>query len=99
MVKLKLRQQAIYDISDIWAYTVYKWSEKQADKYYKSIKAAHKEIENNPNIGKLYEEIESDLFGYKVGKHIIFYHKIDDNTYEVVRILHEQMDLKKQLIN
>jgi toxin ParE1/3/4 len=30
-------------------------------------------------------------------KHIIFYHIVDDAEIEVIRILHERMDLKRKL--
>jgi len=32
MVKVILRQEAIYDLKNIWDYTFEKWSEMQADK-------------------------------------------------------------------
>jgi toxin ParE1/3/4 len=38
MAKVKLRQKAIDDLKDIWDYTFEKWSEKQADTYYSTIK-------------------------------------------------------------
>jgi len=37
------------------------------------------------------------LRGLKVGRHIIFYRKLDDNMVEITRILHEQMDLKSKM--
>lgn len=42
MAKVILRQEAIDDLNDIWDYTFDKWSEKQADKYYTTIKIAWK---------------------------------------------------------
>ena len=38
MAKVVLRQEAIDDLNDIWDYTFEKWSEKQADKYYATVK-------------------------------------------------------------
>ena len=40
MAKVILRQEAINDLNDIWSYTLEKWSEKQADKYYTLIEYA-----------------------------------------------------------
>ncbi|MDZ7766048.1 MAG: type II toxin-antitoxin system RelE/ParE family toxin [Melioribacteraceae bacterium] len=97
MAKVILRQEAINDLSDIWEYTLQKWSENQADKYYQAIEYACKEIGENPNIGKEYTEISKSLFGFKTGKHLIFYHMIAENEIEVIRILHERMDLKNRL--
>ena len=97
MAKVLLRQEAIDDLSDIWHYTLHEWSENQAEKYYETIKFACKEIGKNPNIGKLYTEISKYLFGLKTGKHIIFYHLISEDEIEVIRILHENMDLKNRI--
>jgi len=97
MAKVILRQKAIDDLSDIWDYTMYKWSENQADIYYSTIKFACKEIGTNLDIGKQYYGISANLFGFKSGKHIIFYHMISEDEIEVIRILHERMDLKNRL--
>lgn len=98
MAEVILRKKAIDDLSNIWDYTVEKWSENQADKYYATIKFACKEIGENPAIGKEYSDISRNLLGLKSGKHIIFYHMISDNEIEVIRILHERMDLKNKLM-
>lgn len=97
MAKVILRQKAIDDLSDIWDYTMYKWSENQADIYHSTIKFACKEIGTNLDIGKQYYGISANLFGFKSGKHIIFYHIISEDEIEVIRILHERMDLKNRL--
>ncbi|TAJ13468.1 type II toxin-antitoxin system RelE/ParE family toxin [Marinilabiliaceae bacterium JC017] len=97
MAKVILRQKAINDLSDIWKYTAFKWSENKADKYYQAIKFACEEIGINPHAGKKYFEISSELLGFKTGRHIIFYHILSENEIEVIRILHEQMDLKNRL--
>lgn len=97
MVKVILRREAINDLTDIWDYTLQEWSENQADNYYETIKSACKEIGINPSIGKSYTEIGKHLLGLKLGKHIIFYHSISDDEIEVIRILHERMDLESRI--
>jgi toxin ParE1/3/4 len=97
MAKVILRQEAIDDLNYIWAYTCDKWSEKQADKYYGSLEFACIQIGKNPELGKEYEEIKSCLLGLSTGKHIIFYQVIKEQEIEIIRILHERMDLKNRL--
>lgn len=46
MAKVVLRQEAIDDLNDIWFYTFEEWSEKQADKYYATLKFACTQIGN-----------------------------------------------------
>ena len=97
MVKISFRQKANEDLNNIWNYTYESWSETQADKYYATIKFACKGIGENPDIGKEYIGISRKLLGLKSGKHIIFYHLISENEIEIIRILHERMDLKNRL--
>jgi toxin ParE1/3/4 len=98
MANVFFRQQAIDDLNAIWIYTFDKWSEKQADKYYASLEFACLQIGENPELGKEYETIKSNLLGLRTGKHIIFYQVVDEHKIEVIRILHERMDLIKRLI-
>ncbi len=97
MAKVILRQKAIDDLNNIWDYTFEKWSEKQADKYYATIKIACNGIGENPNVGKEYDGINRNLLGLKSGKNIIFYQVISNDSIEVIRILHERMDLKNRI--
>ena len=97
MAKVLFRRKAIDDLNDIWNYTFKMWSENQADKYYAEIKWACKDIGANPKLGKEYPEINENLLGLKSGRHILFYQLISEDKVEVVRILHERMDLKSRL--
>ncbi len=92
-----LRQKAIDDLNNIWDYTFEKWSEKQADKYYGVIKMSCNLIGENPDIGKEYEGIRQNLLGFKTEKHIIFYQQTSKTKIEIIRILHQRMDLKNRL--
>jgi len=97
MVKISFRQKAIEDLNNIWNYTYENWSENRADKYYATIKFDCLEIGKNPKLGKNYSRINRSLLGFKSGKHIVFYHSISEKEIEIIRILHERMDLKNRL--
>lgn len=97
MAKVIFRQEAINDLNNIWNYTYEKWSENQADKYYTMLKIACEAIGKNPAIGKKYTQISPNLLGLHSGRHIVFYQVVQENEVEIVRILHEQMDLKRRL--
>jgi toxin ParE1/3/4 len=97
MAKVILRQEAIDDLNDIWVYTFEEWSEKQADKYYESLEFACLQIGQNPELGKEYAGISNNLLGLRTGKHIIFYQVISEQEIEIIRILHERMDLINRL--
>lgn len=97
MANVVFRQEAINDLRDIWVYTCEEWSECQADKYYATLEFACGQIGINPELGKEYDEISKNLLGLRTGRHIIFYHIVTKDRVEVVRILHERMDLKFKL--
>jgi len=97
MAKYKLTIKAVDDLSNIWNYTLEKWSEKQADKYYNMLVDSFNEIARNPKLGKNYSDIIENILGIRVGRHIIFYRKTQDYEIEITRILHEQMDLKNRI--
>jgi toxin ParE1/3/4 len=97
MAKYKLTNKAVDDLTYIWNYTIDKWSDNQADKYYQMLLDNFNDVANNPGIGENYSVIIESLLGFRAGRHLIFYRKIDDDEIEIIRILHEQMDLKNRL--
>ena len=97
MAKYTLSNKAVEDLSSIWAYTYETWSESQADKYYELVTNSFGEIVRNPELGKHYTEIDPAIFGHCVGKHIVFYRVMKSGDIEIVRILHQRMDLKSRM--
>jgi toxin ParE1/3/4 len=97
MAKYKLTNKAVADLTQIWNYTFDKWSEIQADKYYQMLLDNCTEVAFYPEIGKNYFIVTDNLLGYRAGRHIIFYRRIAEDEIEIIRILHEQMDLKNRL--
>ena len=98
MAKFELTKKAVEDLGDIWNYIYENWSEHQADKYYQLLIESFKEIAGNPSIGKNYHMIVEGLRGFKVGRHIVFFREMEARKIEIIRILHEQMDLKNRII-
>lgn len=98
MAKLHFSNKAVEDLSGIWSYTADMWSENQADQYYDMIIASCRKIAANPVLfGRQYIDIAESLYGFKANKHIIFYMVTDTGDIEVVRILHERMDLRSRI--
>lgn len=92
-----ITNKAVDDLTKIWDYTFEVWSEKQADKYYSMLHNSFQDLADDKISGKHYDEVRGDLFGFRVGQHIVFYRKIESDTIEVVRILHGRMDLKGRM--
>ena len=65
--------------------------------YYLMLFDSSNEIANNYDLGKHYSGVAEKLLGFRAGRHIIFYRKIEENETEIIRILHEQMDIKNRI--
>ncbi|HEV8081445.1 MAG TPA: type II toxin-antitoxin system RelE/ParE family toxin [Chitinophagaceae bacterium] len=91
-----ISKKAVSDLEEIWLYTVRKWSVDQADRYYNLIFDEVNFICKNINAGKSMEHVRKGYRSSKVKSHLIFY-RIQNNTIEVIRILHEQMDIENRL--
>lgn len=91
-----LTKQAVSDLENIWTYTYYQWSEKQADSYYRLLTSTFEKIASIPlAYGKQYDHVIAGLRGCKVKQHIIFYTIQPNNSILIVRILHASMDFKR----
>jgi len=95
--KYRISQQAIEDLDKIWIYTLNKWSKEQADRYYDLIIAEIEFIADNYLIGKSAEQTRKNYRVTKMKSHLIFYRKVDNEIVEIVRVLHQRMDIKKRL--
>jgi toxin ParE1/3/4 len=94
--KIVLRESAIEDLDGIWLYTFETWSREQADRYHKLI---YKEIDflsKKPESGKDLSHIREGYRSAKIKSHFIFY-KYTSIEIEVIRILHENMDIPNRL--
>lgn len=95
--KYRISQLAIEDLDKIWTYTLHKWSKKQADRYYDLIIGEIEFIADNFMIGKSAEQTRKNYRVTKIKSHLIFYRKAENDIVEIVRILHQRMDIKKRL--
>ena len=93
----RISKQAIEDLNDIWIYTLQKWSKEHADRYYALIIEEIEFVAVNFMTGKSAEQTRKNYRVTKMKSHLIFYRKNDNGIVEIVRILHQRMDIKKRL--
>jgi toxin ParE1/3/4 len=91
-----ITKKAVSDLEEIWFYTVEKWSIEQADRYHSLIFAEIDYICKNINTGKPMDHVRKGYRAAKVKSHLIFY-RIANETVEIIRILHERMDVDRQI--
>jgi len=97
-MNFKLSKEAANDIEKIWLYTYENWSVEQADRYLNLIFDEIEYLCLKPNSGFDFGTIREGYWRSKVKSHFIFY-SINDkqNELEIIRVLHEVMDLDNQL--
>lgn len=97
-MKYKISIEAQSDIEKIWLYTFETWSLEQADRYYDLIFDEIEFITENPKSGIDYNDVRKGYYRSKVKSHYIFY-KINqkEEEIEIIRILHQQMDIENRL--
>lgn len=97
MSKFVLTSKANSDLKSIARYTSKNWGRTQRNKYLSVMNSTFCDLADEVLIGQKDFNIRKGYYKYQVGKHIIFYHKIDKNMIEVVRILHQKMDIEFHL--
>lgn len=93
----EISKKANEDINNIWLYTFENWSQKQADRYYNLILDEIEYIADNFETGKSIKYLRKGYFKTKVKSHIIFYKKTQKDTIEIIRVLHQMMDIDNKL--
>ncbi len=95
--KYRISKKAINDLERIWLYTCKKWSIEEADRYHTLI---IDEIEYISLNFASCRKIDHIRLGYRMSKvkyHLIFFKVIDNNSIEIIRILHQSMDIENKL--
>jgi len=96
----KLSVKALEDIENIWLYTFENWSLEQADRYIDLIFDEIEYICENPNSGKDFSHGRKGYRFSRVKSHLIFYRFVEmQSNIEVIRLLHQRMDIENRLID
>ncbi|SJZ34998.1 type II toxin-antitoxin system RelE/ParE family toxin [Sediminibacterium ginsengisoli] len=93
----KLSVEAANDLKNIWLYTFETWSLEQADRYINLIFDEIEYLSDNPKSGKDFSHLRDKYRCSKVKSHLIFYRQISATDIEIIRILHQRMDIESRL--
>ncbi|MFY1047590.1 type II toxin-antitoxin system RelE/ParE family toxin [Chryseobacterium sp. GP-SGM7] len=97
-MKYRISKEASNDLEKIWLYTSEVWSREQADYYFDLLMNEIEYLSENPKSGKDYNEIRKGYFRSRVKSHFIFYKiNLKNEEIEIIRILHQQMDISSRL--
>lgn len=95
--KYRISKKAIEDLDSIWLYTKENWSVEQADRYYHLIINEIEYITHHFESGRPMNHIRAGYRASKVKSHLVFYRKGEDNMVEIIRILHQSMDIENRI--
>jgi toxin ParE1/3/4 len=97
-MKYSISIEAAADLENIWLYTMDYWSQEQADNYYHLLLNTIEFLAEHPESGKDVGYIRQGYFRKRVKSHFIFY-RINRSldVLEVIRILHQSMDVENRL--
>ena len=95
--KFRIRHKALTDLEKIWLYTLNNWSLEQADRYYHLIMDEIEFIAGNFELSRKMDHVRAGYRMSKVKSHLIFFRKSGDGIIEVIRILHQNMDIENRL--
>jgi toxin ParE1/3/4 len=93
MTGYTLSEKALDDLNNIWIFTAENWSLEQANRYYNLIMDEIEFVADNFETSKDFGSIRKGYRYSKIKSHLIFFKRIENSDLEVVRILHERMDV------
>lgn len=92
-----ISEKALEDINTIWIYTAENWSAEQANRYYNLIFDEIEYVAENFLMAREMENIRKSYRFTKIKSHLIFFRKNKLNQIEIIRVLHERMDIENKL--
>ena len=96
MPKFTLTGKAKSDLKDIARFTQKRWGREQRNKYLASLDDSFRRLAENPSIGKDCSEVKEGYHKFPTGSHVIYYHCPEKSQLQIVRVLHESMDVERQ---
>jgi toxin ParE1/3/4 len=85
------------DLEHIWDYTADRWDADQAEEYLRELQRTIERVAVNPRIGHACDEIRPGYLKFAAGSHMLFYRVTTDGVVDVVRVLHQRMDVDRHL--
>ena len=97
MSRYLLSPAARADLEQIWDYTRDRWNDDQAEKYVRTIQRAIERVADNPLIGQSCDDVRAGYRRHAVGSHTLYYRITANGLIDVVRVLHQRMDVDRHL--
>ena len=97
MTGYRLSPSAQADLAEIWDYSARHWSADRADRYILAIRDACDALANGRRQGRAIDAIRPGYRKLPIASHVLFFRRATGGMIEVVRILHQSMDVTSHL--
>ena len=85
------------DLAEIWDYTADRWGVEQAERYIRALTTACQALADHRRTGRAIDDIRAGYSKLSVGSHFLCYRFTDAGMIDIVRILHQRMDIPERL--
>lgn len=97
MSRYLLSPAARADLDEIWDYTCQRWGIEQAEDYLRQLQRSIERAADDPRIGETIDQVRPGYLKLASGSHVVFYRLTADSAVDVIRILHQRMDIDRHL--
>lgn len=94
----KIRKEALADLREISLYTRKTWGNEQELVYMKGLFACFEKIAGRQTQNRDWSHIVPECMMYKISHHLIVFRWLPDGRPEIIRVLHEKMDISHRLV-
>ncbi len=91
-----LSNKAESDLTEIYVYSFRTFGETKADSYFLGLRDCLQALADNPRMGRAAAYLRPGLYCHRHARHIVFYMTEAAGIF-VVRILHDAMDISRNL--
>ena len=95
-MRLRLSRRAYADLDSIYADTIARWGQAQADRYLNALWAALEKVAATPERWRLRDDLHPGCRICFSGRHAILF-RIHRGRAEIARVLHDAMDFRRHL--
>lgn len=88
---------ALADLREIARYTRKTWGKEQEAVYIKGLFGCFEKIAKHEIVNIDYSHIKPGCFKFKISHHLIIFQWLNDGRAEIIRVLHESMDVPSQI--
>ena len=99
MSGFSLTEKAKSDLKNVARFTQKRWGRDQRNLYLKSLDDCFQRLSRNPSMGKACSDLRPGYHKFPTGSHVVYFRSKTNKQIEIVRVLHENMDVETQRTN